>query len=134
MNQSKLSFKTALALTLTLAILSACERGTDSPAVYQSVWTQSYPNASNPHLQADTLQGDFQSAASTDSVAEAELRWNRFLTNWSPNNKEFDDAMHAHLVSWAELELERLQHQKKNNLDGARAAQNKLRTLAKQIE
>ncbi len=64
----------------------------------------------------------------------AEERWAKFLSGWTPGNGEFEDAMHANLVTWAELELQRLEYMKQNKKSAAEAVNNKLHDLAADFE
>jgi hypothetical protein len=64
----------------------------------------------------------------------AEARWNKFLSRWSPENGEFEDAMQANLVAWAELEVERLQYLKQHNQPDFEVVSKKLRNLAADVD
>lgn len=125
------------ALLFILLALLACNPA-DAPdeerRAYRSVWAELYPDSLRPELAQDTLQGAFFFAAAAESQTAAEERWAKFLSGWSPANGEFEDAMQANLVTWGELEMQRLQYLKQNKKSEIEAASNKLRELAADFE
>lgn len=131
------SVRRATVLVLILLTLTACN--TDGGAAvdtqaYRSIWVELYPNSLRQELAEDTLQGSFQRAAAAATVAQAEDRWARFLSAWTPGQGGFEDGMHAHLVTWAELEMKRLQHLKQKDSSATQTVSDQLRRLAAEFE
>jgi len=102
--------------------------------VYQSVWSQLYPASLNQSPDSDTLQGRFIYAVSARSLDVAKKRWSAFLGEWKPQDGYFEDAMHARLISWAELEMQRTRHLDIGNLEAAKEVDTELRRFARQME
>jgi len=125
------------AVVFILLTLPACDPA-DAPLedtlAYRSIWAELYPDSLHRKLGHGTLQGAFFFAASADSQAAAEKRWANFLSVWTPENGEFEDAMHANLVTWAELEMQRLESLKHNRKSATEAVSNTLRDLAADFE
>lgn len=98
-------------LLLLILALAACGPGPapDEAALpYRSMWAELYPAALQAEPPGDTLQGAFRLAAAARTVDEARRLWSNFLSEWDPPDGEFEDAMHAGLVSWARLERRRV--------------------------
>ena len=127
----------ATALVLILVALTACKpdhEPIDNASDYRSIWVELYPGSLRRDLAKDTLQGSFYAAAAAETRTVAEDRWSGFLSAWSPAGGEFEDGMHAHLVTWAELEMQRLRYLKKKDQSAAEAVSKKLRGLAAESE
>jgi len=127
----------AAALAFILLTLQACHPAgapREDTRAYRSIWAELYPDSLHRELEHGTLQGDFFFAASAGSQAVAEARWAKFLSVWTPENGEFEDAMHANLVTWAELEMQRLEYLKQNNQSATEAVSNELRAIAADFE
>lgn len=69
---------------------------------------------------AGTLQGDFQSAATSRSLAEAMTRWERFLHDHEPADGEYEDAYQKYRIDAAKLELMRVYYLLGRQADGDR--------------
>ena len=121
-------------ILLTLLACNSADAPLEDTLAYRSMWAELYPDSLHRELSHGTLQGAFFFAAFADSQAAVEERWAKFLSDWTPGNGEFEDAMHANLVTWAELELQRLEYLKQNNKSAAEAVNNKLRDLAADFE
>ena len=133
----RLSLRFPAAIVGILLFLPACnpaEAPAEDSLAYQSVWAELYPDSLQRDLGEGTLQGAFFSAASAGSQAAAEERWAEFLSVWTPPNGEYEDGMQATLVTWAELEMQRLEHLKHDERSAAEAVGNKLRELAADFE
>ena len=76
---------------------------------YRSMWAELYPTTLQADTPGETLQGAFRLAAAARTVDEARSRWSNFLSEWDPRSGEFEDAMHANLVTWARLERRRVE-------------------------
>lgn len=125
------------ALVFILLSLTACnsdDMAVEDPLVYRSMWIELYPDSLRRELAQNTLQGAFYFAAAAESQAVAEERWAKFHSAWAPAHGEFEDAMHAHLVNWAELEMQRLYYQKQKKQSAMQAVSDKLRELAAEFE
>ena len=123
-----------LFIVLTLMACNSDDETYKDPPAYRSMWIELYPDSLRRVLARDTLQGAFYFAAAAESQAAAEQRWAKFLSAWAPDHGEFEDAMHAHLVTWAELEMQRLDYLKQNEHSAMQAVSDKLRELAAEIE
>jgi hypothetical protein len=93
-----------------------------------------YPDSLHRELPKDTLQGAFYFAAGASTQAVAKQRWANFLSMWKPADGEFEDAMHANLFTWADLEMQRLKYLKQNNHTAVKAVNDKLHELAAEYE
>lgn len=126
-----------MVLVSALLALVACTTG-DEPvgnqSSYQSIWSELYPQSLHRELSRDTLQGSFLYAAAAESQSAANNRWTAFLSAWAPADGEFDDAMQANLVSWAELEIERLRYLRQGRPSEMEAVSKRLRALAAEFE
>ena len=123
-----------LLILLTLLACNSADAPPEDTLAYRSIWAELYPDSLHRELGHGTLQGAFFFAASAESQAAAEERWAKFLLVWAPENGEFEDAMHANLVTWAELEMERLEYLKQNKKSATEAVSKKLRDLAADFE
>lgn len=121
-------------ILLNLIACNSDEKAFEDPLAYRSMWAELYPDSLRRELPPDTLQGSFYFAAAAESQATAEERWAKFLSAWRPAHGEFEDGMHAHLVTWAELEMQRLQYLKQKKHSEMEAVNNKLRELAADFE
>ena len=131
------SIRLSVALVFVLLTLLACNSADaplDDTLAYRSMWAELYPDSLHRELSHDTLQGAFFFAVSAESQDAAEERWAEFLSVWTPGNGEFEDAMHANLVIWAELEMQRLEYLKQNKKSAAEAVNHKLRDLGADFE
>jgi hypothetical protein len=120
-----------------LPALLACnpaDQPIEETLAYRSVWAELYPKSLERDLNPKTLQGAFNFAAAAKSRSEAEQRWTQFLSNWKPENGEYEDAMQANLLRWGELEMQRLESLSHNNPSATEAANNRLRSLAAGFE
>jgi len=127
----------AIALIFSVLILNACNSidGPDEDTLaYRSIWIELYPDSMRSKLSEDTLQGAFYFAAAANTQATAEQRWAKNLSAWGPAHGEFEDAMHANLVTWADLEMQRLQYLKQKNPTAVKAVNDKLLKLAAEYE
>ncbi len=127
----------ALLLAWAVLFVVACktlETPTAQPVAYQSVWSQLYPATLNQSANAETLMGGFKYAAATQSLTGARSRWTAFLGEWRPQNGQFEDGLHARLVTWAELEMRRVHLLESGDLAGASQVDDELRNLAKEME
>lgn len=126
-----------IALVLALMTLVACttvDRPTGDTQAYRSIWSELFPKTLRRELGQDSLQGAFYFAAAAKSQAAAQERWTKFLSDWAPAHGGFEDAMHARFVTWAELEMQRLQYLKAGDLSEAIAVSGELRGLAAELE
>ncbi len=124
-------------LVLALMTLLACttvDEPIEETLAYRSIWSELYPKTLRRQLAQDTLQGAFYFAAAAESQDAAEERWAKFLSDWAPADAEFEDAMHVYLVTWAELEMQRIQYLKHREQSEADAVSNRLRRLAAEVE
>ncbi len=115
----------------------ACQTVNDHDAqtvAYRSVWSQLYPTSVNQSPDTNTLHGRFIYAVSAQSLDVAKKLWSTFLSEWKPKNGYFEDGMHARLISWAELEMQRTRYLEISNLAAAKEVGAELRRLAKQME
>lgn len=125
-----------VALLLLIVSMAACDTGPapDGPALpYRSMWAELYPATLHAETPSDTLQGAFRFAATAQTVDEARSRWSDFLSEWDPPNGEFEDAMHANLVTWARLERQRVDVLVADP-SGLQAVDQQLRALARTYE
>lgn len=126
-----------LTLTMFLLILQACVTTDDQvieSLAYHSVWSQLYPGSLRRDLPANSLQGEFLVAATAETPEIADERWTKFLSDWEPPDGAYEDAMHARLVDWAKLEMQRLQHLLRRDPSAMEAVTNKLMKLAAESE
>jgi hypothetical protein len=121
-------------ILLTLTACNPNDGPVEDTLAYRSIWVELYPNSLRQKLSQDTLEGAFYFAAAAESQAAAEERWAKFLSAWTPVHGEFEDGMHANLVTWAELEMQRLQYMKQKKQSAMRAVSDKLRKLGAEFE
>ena len=130
-----LRYTSVLAVVLlTLVGCAAVEKSADVASAYRSVWAELYPDTLAKQHAEGTLYGDFYHAATSQTQTIAERRWERFLSDWTPANGEFEDASHARFVNWAKLEKQRLQYLKQENISAAEMTRRELRQTAVDIE
>ena len=65
-----------------------------------------------------TTRGDFQWAASAPTLTEAGSRWEAFLEEHDPAEREFEDSQHASYVAAAQYELLRVYYLQGRRDDG----------------
>ena len=128
-----------LLLLAALAMLSGCVSTTQNTeevqAPYRSLWAQLYPETlTRAAADEGSLQGRFMSAARSDTPEQSKLLWRQLLKEFDPADGFFEDAMHAHLVKWAKMEMVRLQYRLENNLAAEREQSAQMRQYAKSIE
>lgn len=131
------SAMSGLMLVWAALFVIACQTVDDGSAqtvAYRSVWSQLYPASLKQSPDADTMQGCFIHAVSAQTLDVAVKRWSSFLGEWKPQDGQFEDGMHARLVSWAELEMQRTRHLESGNLTSAREVDAELLKFARQME
>ena len=107
----------ATMLAFNPALLSAH----DAPAPYVSVWAQLNPDVPEITSSPGSLLGEFRAAAKARNDQEAVNSWQRFISEFDPQDGYFEDGMHARLVEWAKMELVRLHHRATGDVEAERA-------------
>jgi len=93
----------------------------DTLSPYVSVWAQLNPGVLEIASLPGSLLGEFRAAAKARDDQAARKSWQRFIDEFEPKDGYFEDGMHARLVEWAKMELERLQHRASGDVEAERA-------------
>jgi hypothetical protein len=104
-----------------LGYVPALSLAQDELAPYVSVWAQLNPGVLNAANSPGSLQGEFRAAAKARGDQAARRSWQRFVDEFDPKDGYFEDGMHARLVEWAKMELVRLQHRARGDVQAERA-------------
>jgi hypothetical protein len=114
----------SLLVSLVVAVLGcipALSFAQDELTPYVSVWAQLNPEVLESPSSPGSLQGEFRTAAMVGGDLAARRGWQRFVEEFDPKDGYFEDGMHARLVEWAKMELVRLQHRARGDVQAEQA-------------
>lgn len=116
---------------LILTSLASCTHTPNQSATgYQSMWLKINPNTIQTQSDITSLKGAFDQCAVSTELLDAEQCWAYFLSQWTPENSSFEDAMHATLVQWAQHEQQRITSIKQQNHSARKETETRLYQLS----